>query len=74
MPPCQQTLLSRGASAQLTRCSCGHLHLSLGPVTLRLEEAALRDAFGTLAEAVAALDAGAGAAAGGRSGPRGWAQ
>lgn len=75
MSSCRQTLLARGATAQLTRCSCGHLHLALGPVTLRLEEGALRDVLGTVGEGLAALELGAEVPAGDAlPGRGGWAQ
>lgn len=55
---CHQTLLAQGSCSQLTRCSCGHVHLALGPVTVRLEESALLELFGLLRQGVQALGYG----------------
>lgn len=52
---CCQTLLSQGSCTQLSRCSCGHLHLALGPVTVRLEEGALRELWSVLRGGLEAL-------------------
>jgi hypothetical protein len=52
---CGKTVLARGPCAEVTRCSCGHLHLAVGPVTLRLEEEVLRAIGLTLAEALQRL-------------------
>jgi hypothetical protein len=43
----------------VTRCSCGHIHLAVGPVTLRLEEDVLRALGHTVLEAVQQLDTAA---------------
>ncbi|NOK21293.1 hypothetical protein HMI50_30170 [Corallococcus carmarthensis] len=40
----------------MTRCSCGHIHLAVGPVTLRLEEDVLRALGHTLVEAIQQLE------------------
>lgn len=57
-PPCCRTLLARSPSAEVTRCTCGHIHLSLGPMTIRMDEAALHAIWLTMGDAVQALSAG----------------
>jgi len=52
---CGKTVLARGPCAEVTRCTCGHLHLAMGPVTLRLEEDVLRAIAVTLVEAIQQL-------------------
>ncbi|MBU8894203.1 hypothetical protein DRW03_12275 [Corallococcus sp. H22C18031201] len=52
---CGKTVLARGPCAEVTRCACGHIHLAVGPVTLRLDEDILRALGLTLAEAVRRL-------------------
>ena len=52
---CCRTLLARGPSAEVTRCSCGHIHLSVGPVTLRMDEDTLHAAWHTMGDALRAL-------------------
>ena len=54
-PPCCRTLLARGPSAEIARCSCGHIHLSLGPVTIRLDAETLHAAWHTMGDALRAL-------------------
>lgn len=49
---CGKTVLARGPCAEVTRCSCGHIHLAMGPVTIRVEEDVLRAIGMTLAEAL----------------------
>ncbi|WP_426754152.1 hypothetical protein [Myxococcus sp. Y35] len=49
---CGKTVLARGPCAEVTRCSCGHIHLAMGPVTIRVEEEVLRAIGMTLAEAL----------------------
>ncbi|NOJ79852.1 hypothetical protein HNV28_16130 [Myxococcus xanthus] len=39
----------------MTQCSCGHIHLAMGPVTIRVEEEVLRAIGMTLAEALQQL-------------------
>lgn len=60
---CGKTVLARGPCAEVTRCTCGHIHLAMGPVTLRVEEEVLRAIGLTLAEALHNL---AGSEGGGR--------
>jgi hypothetical protein len=54
-PPCCRTILARSPSAEVARCSCGHIHLSLGPVTIRMDEGTLHAAWHTLGDALRAL-------------------
>ncbi|WP_171418898.1 hypothetical protein [Corallococcus exercitus] len=54
---CCRAVLARGPCAEVTRCSCGHIHLAVGPVTLRLEEDVLRALGHTLVEAIQKLEA-----------------
>ncbi|WP_164009206.1 hypothetical protein [Pyxidicoccus trucidator] len=54
---CGKTVLARGPCAEVTRCTCGHLHLAMGPVTIRVEEDVLRAIGLTLAEALQRLGA-----------------
>ncbi|MCP3103288.1 hypothetical protein LZ198_30845 [Myxococcus sp. K15C18031901] len=49
---CGKTVLARGPCAEVTRCTCGHIHLAMGPVTIRVEEEVLRAIGMTLAEAL----------------------
>ncbi len=49
---CGKKVLARGPCAEVTRCSCGHIHLAMGPVTIRVEEEVLRAIAMTLAEAL----------------------
>jgi hypothetical protein len=58
MPSCCRTLLARGPCAEVTRCSCGHIHLSIGPVTLRVDEDTLHAAWHTMGDALRTLAAG----------------
>jgi hypothetical protein len=57
---CQRVRLCQGDCAEVSRCDCGHLHVSVGPMTLRVEEAVLRSLSETLGRAVAMLDRTAG--------------
>ncbi|MFP2928767.1 hypothetical protein ACLESO_26940 [Pyxidicoccus sp. 3LG] len=52
---CGKTVLARGPCAEVTRCTCGHLHLAMGPVTIRVEEEVLRAIGLTLLEALQQL-------------------
>ncbi len=54
-PHCCRTLLARSPSAEVARCTCGHIHLSLGPVTIRMDEGTLHAAWHTLGDALKAL-------------------
>ena len=55
---CERTVLSRGPCTELSRCSCGHAHLTVGPVTLRLDEGVLKALLLTLCEGLPRLEEG----------------
>jgi hypothetical protein len=46
---CHRTILAAGEACLIEQCSCGHIHFTVGPITMRLEPAAL----GSLAETFA---------------------
>lgn len=48
--PCQRDLLAHRGICQVEICSCGMLHLSIGPVTLRLDTDGYRDILELLEE------------------------
>jgi hypothetical protein len=54
-PACSVKLLAQGPCADVTRCACGHVRLTVGPVTVRLEEEVFRALFLTMLEAMEAL-------------------
>ncbi|PTL79289.1 hypothetical protein [Vitiosangium sp. GDMCC 1.1324] len=54
-PSCCRTLLARTPSAEVARCTCGHIHVSLGPVTIRMDEGTLHATWHTLGDALRAL-------------------
>ena len=56
MGGCRSTVLASGPCAEVARCSCGHVHLNLGPLTIRLEDSVLRAVTITLGEAVARIE------------------
>ncbi|REG34337.1 hypothetical protein ATI61_103230 [Archangium gephyra] len=58
-PPCCRTVLARSPSAEVARCSCGHIHLSLGPMTIRMDEGTLHAIWHTLGDAQRALSSAA---------------
>lgn len=57
---CQRTNLARhleyGLECRVDLCSCGHVHLGIGPLTLRIEPEALRIIGAALSEANRRLD------------------
>lgn len=55
-PFCVRELLAEGCVARVERCGCGALHLTLGALTLRFHEPALRSLTNILLESVAALE------------------
>ncbi len=55
--PCCRTILARSPSAEVARCTCGHVHLSLGPMTIRMDEGTLHAIWLTLGDALRALGA-----------------
>ncbi len=52
---CVRRLLAGGRSFRVEVCGCGMLHVTLGPVTLRLERQACEDLRATLDEAMCRL-------------------
>lgn len=55
-PVCVRELLAEGCIARVERCRCGSLHLTLGALTLRFHEPALRSLANTLLDSIAALE------------------
>lgn len=55
-PFCVRELLAEGCVARVERCACGSLHLTMGALTLRFHEPALRSLANVLLESVAALE------------------
>ncbi len=53
---CFRQTIARGCVVQVERCTCGTLHLVLGPFSLRLSPQHFRSLLGTLHEAQSALD------------------
>lgn len=51
--PCSRTRLAETAMAAVDYCECGHMHLHLGPFSLRITPEALSDLLSTLGQAVA---------------------
>lgn len=49
-------MLAHGPCAQVNRCAEGHLHVSVGPVTVRMEPGVFRALVLTLREAAARLE------------------
>jgi len=56
-PTCLRTRLAETAVATIDYCQCGHMHLSLGPFSLRLSAEALIGLKDTIHEAMTAHDA-----------------
>lgn len=52
---CQRTILASNPGSEVARCSCGHIHVSLGPVTIRMDEDTLHTAWHTLGDALRVL-------------------
>lgn len=56
-PTCQQHTLSRGEVAHVQRCEhCGSVSIHMGPMSVRLDDRALRSLWITLGDAVETLD------------------
>lgn len=55
--PCRRELLARSETASVERCACGTVHLTIGPLTLRLPPSAVESLASTLIESVRALRA-----------------
>lgn len=53
---CFRQLIARGCVVQLERCTCGTLHLVLGPLSLRLSQHQFQSLLETLLEAQWALE------------------
>ena len=51
--PCSRTRLAETDFAAVDFCECGHMHLHLGPFSLRITPEALSGLLGTLGHAVA---------------------
>lgn len=51
-PPCHRRLLAQSPQARVEACSCGLIHVSAGPITLRLEAAACEALTTVLARAM----------------------
>lgn len=56
MSECVRELLARSVGCNVARCTCGHFHVTVGPVTLRLDEATLAEAASTLDVAVRRIE------------------
>ena len=52
---CQHRLLARSGQHEVTVCGCGHVHLTVGPVTVRLETSMLGELTELLTSARASL-------------------
>jgi len=52
---CFRQLLAHGSLASIERCSCGTLHVVLGPFTLRLNSDQFKSLFVTMLEAQSSL-------------------
>lgn len=50
---CHRTRLAESEVAAVDYCECGHMHLHLGPFSLRITPEALSGLLGTLGHAVA---------------------
>ncbi len=53
---CQHESLSEGQGCMVTRCTCGHLHLRIGVLTLRLTPKQLADMASTLVRAAGRVE------------------
>ncbi len=60
--PCRHRALARGRGIAVSSCSCGHVHLTLGDLTLRVKPAQLEEIAATLGRAVDSLGHEVGAA------------
>jgi hypothetical protein len=48
----QRVLLAEGPFCKIESCDCGTIHVSLGPITLRLRIDVVESIWGTLGEAL----------------------
>lgn len=53
---CFREVIARGCVANVERCTCGTLHLLLGPFSLRLSPEQFRSLLGSLLEAQSSLE------------------
>ena len=54
--PCQRQLLAHGSVASVEECGCGIVHVTVGPLSLRLQATAMSELANTLTQAVESLD------------------
>lgn len=54
-PSCRRDILASNDFAQVERCSCGAVHLTIGALTLRLQPSSIAPLAETLADAATAL-------------------
>ena len=57
-PEGHERVLARSPCAEAIRCRCGHVRLTVGPVTLRLDEVSFRALCLTLLDAIEELQKG----------------
>ena len=53
---CRHETLAQGRGCIVTQCTCGHLHLRIGVLTLKLTPKQLEDLATTLGQAAARVD------------------
>ncbi len=53
---CSRDILAESSIGSIERCSCGCVHLTLGPLSLRLDEAAIVGLAAMITRAVATLE------------------
>jgi len=53
--PCNRRTLAVGEFAMVEQCTCGAVHVTIGPVTLRLSASAIAPIASTLSEAARGL-------------------
>lgn len=56
MNPCTRRTVAVGEYAMVEQCTCGAVHVTIGPVTLRLDAAAIGPIADTLNEAAHGLN------------------
>lgn len=54
---CRREIVARNATCKVERCSCGMLHVTIGPLTLRFDPGALEEVHRALFDALARLSA-----------------
>ena len=55
MKPCTRRTVATGEYAMVEQCTCGAVHMTIGPVTLRLAASAIGPIAATLSEAADGL-------------------